>query len=58
MTKNDNELMKRYGVTAETKLVYLYDKYRYDNLNDAINCAKARLKNNRLNEAFNDNRVV
>lgn len=58
MIKNDNELMKRYGVTAETKLVYLYDKYRYDNLNDAINCAKARLKNNRLNEAFNDNPVV
>ena len=58
MTENVNELMKRYGITAETKLVYLFDKYRYDNLNDAVNCAKARLKNNRLNEAFNDKHVV
>lgn len=58
MSENDNEVMKRYGITAETKLVYLCNKYRYDNLNDAVNYAKARLKNNRLNDAFNDKHAV
>lgn len=58
MTEDDKELMEFYGIVAETKVFYLYGKYRYDNLYDAVKYAKAILKNDRLNQTFNDNASV
>ena len=55
MTEKENELMKIYGITAETKTVYFYDKYKYDKLSDAVQYAKITLKNSHLRGAFNDN---
>ena len=52
MTEKDKELMKLYGITTETKVVYLYDKYKYDKLSDAVQNAKIELKNSHLKEAF------
>jgi hypothetical protein len=40
MTEEENELMKRYGITAEQKTVYHYMNFRYDHLNDALNYAR------------------
>lgn len=40
MTSEANEkLMEDYGITSESKTVYRYKEYRYDNLEDAIRYA-------------------
>lgn len=40
MSKSDDELMIEYGITCERVSVYHYKKYRYNNLQDAVNYAK------------------
>lgn len=40
MTKEEKELMKRFGITVEQKSVYAYDGHKYDQLKDAMNFAK------------------
>jgi len=40
MTEEEKELMKRYGITVETKNVYSYKGYKYEYLKDALNYAK------------------
>jgi hypothetical protein len=40
MTEEENELMKRYGITLEQRSVYLYKSYKYAHLKDAVNYAK------------------
>lgn len=40
MTEEENELMKRYGITLEQRSVYLYKSYKYSHLKDAVNYAK------------------
>jgi len=39
MTEEEKELMKRYGITVETKNVYSYKGYKYEHLKDALNYA-------------------
>ena len=45
MTDKENELMKFYGITTVTKNVFIYKKYKYDNLSDAIEYAKIEKEN-------------
>ncbi len=40
MTEEQKELMKRYGITVESKSVYFYKGYKYGHLKDALNYAK------------------
>lgn len=40
ISKEDRELMIRYNVDAETKVVFYYEGYKYDNLRDAIRYAE------------------
>lgn len=42
MDKQDEELMTRHGITAETKTLYRYDGHRYERLADAVNYARTR----------------
>lgn len=58
MTEIDNELMKLYGITAELKTVYLYDRYRYDNLSDAVEYAKIIDKNIYMKNITKDEKSV
>lgn len=55
MTEEENKLMEIYGITTEAKTVYLYDKYKYDKLSDAVQYAKINMKNSHLRGAFDDN---
>ena len=48
MDEQDKQLMARYGITAETKVVFHYDGHRYERLADAANYA--RLQQTPLNE--------
>lgn len=47
MNNDDKTLMEKYGITCETKMVYTYKKYRYDNLQDALRYAEIDAKRNR-----------
>ena len=47
MDEHDNSLMAQYGITAETKVLFHYDGYRYERLADAVNYA--RLQQTQLN---------
>ena len=40
MNKTDNELMKEYGITSETKTIYSYKQHSYECLKDALNYAE------------------
>lgn len=40
MTEKDANLMAKYGITSEQKMVYHYKNHKYDKLEDAINYAK------------------
>ncbi|MGH1486558.1 MAG: hypothetical protein ACRBCI_10090 [Cellvibrionaceae bacterium] len=40
MSKNDEALMMRHGITDEKKVIYSYKSFRYDNLNDAVRYAE------------------
>lgn len=40
MDEHDNSLMAQYGITAETKVLFHYDGYRYERLADAVNYAR------------------
>ncbi len=40
MDEHDNRLMAQYGITAETKLLFHFDGYRYERLADAVNYAR------------------
>ena len=42
MDERDAGLMAQYGITAETKLLFHYDGYRYERLTDAVNYARTR----------------
>ena len=41
MTKEEQDLADRYGITAEEKTVFYLHGYKYDRLTDAVNYAKA-----------------
>ena len=58
MTEIDNKLMKLYGITTELKTVYLYDKYRYDNLSDAVEYAKIIDKNSHIKNIIKGDKSV
>ena len=45
--KDDETLMKIYGIQSSTKTIYHYQNHRYDNLRDAINFAKIDVKRHR-----------
>ena len=40
MDEHDERLMVQYGITAETKVLFHYDGYRYERLADAVSYAK------------------
>jgi hypothetical protein len=40
MEKNNEELMKQYGISVEETKTYLYNGYKYDKLENAIDYAK------------------
>jgi len=46
MNKNDQELMKEYGITCVNKAVYSYKQHHYDRLSDAVNYAQIDCKEN------------
>lgn len=39
MNEEEKKLIERYGITAESKIVYVYKQHRYENAKDAINFA-------------------
>ncbi len=39
MDEHERELMAQYGITAETRTVFLFEGYRYERLTDAVNYA-------------------
>lgn len=39
MDEHDKKLMTQYGITAETKILFHYDGYRYERLTDAVKYA-------------------
>ena len=49
MTREEQELMKQFGITVEQKSVYIYGNYKYAHLKDAVNYAKIEAE--RSNEA-------
>jgi hypothetical protein len=44
MTEEERELMKRYGITAEQKMVYTFKGYRYDQLKNAVKYAESEAR--------------
>ena len=40
ITEEDRTLMGQYGITSASKMMYVYKKYRYENLSDALHYAK------------------
>lgn len=40
MNENEQQLMSRYQITSESKVVFHYDGHRYDRLADAVSYAK------------------
>ena len=46
MDEHDNSLMAQYGITAETKVLFHYDGYRYERLADAVNYARLQAPSN------------
>ena len=40
MSEDDQQLMVEYGITAETRIVFHFQGYRYERLDDAINYAR------------------
>ena len=47
MTEDENVLLVQYGITTESKMIYVYKQHRYDNAKDAIKFA--RLEADRVN---------
>ena len=41
LTDEDKQLMTQYGVSCETRIVYVYKGYKYDQLHYALSYAKA-----------------
>lgn len=42
MNEQDEKLMSQYGITADTKVLFHFDGYRYERLADAVNYAKTQ----------------
>jgi hypothetical protein len=42
MEEHDERLMAQYGITAETRVLFHYDGYRYERLADAVNYARTQ----------------
>jgi len=42
--KDVKALMVKYGITCETKIIYAYKQYRYDNLQDVLRYAEIDTK--------------
>lgn len=42
MDEHDEALMNQYGITAEAKILYHFEGYRYERLADAVNYAIKR----------------
>ena len=42
MNSEELALMKQFGITVEQKVIYHFEKHRYERLSDAINYAKTR----------------
>ncbi len=40
MTDEENQLMMKYGITAETKSVFHFQSHKYDRLADALKYAE------------------
>jgi hypothetical protein len=41
MTKEEKELIRRYGIVMSRKSEFTYKGFRYDHLRDALNYAKS-----------------
>ena len=39
MNEDEKKLLTQYGITTESKIVYVYKHHRYENAMDAINYA-------------------
>ena len=39
MSKDEKVLLAQYGITTESKIVYVYGQHRYENAKDAIKFA-------------------
>ena len=40
MSEDEKRLLELYGITVESKTIYLYNQHRYEFAKDAINYAK------------------
>jgi len=40
MNEDERKLMLEYGITTETRSVFLFQGYRYERLSDAVNYAR------------------
>lgn len=40
MNEDNKMMMERYGITSETKMMYFYKEFRYEDINDAIRFAE------------------
>ena len=49
MSDDEQTQMLRFGITIEHKTIYHYNRYRYDNLRDALRYAE--IDTNRNNES-------
>ena len=42
MNDEEMQLMEKYGITSETKMLFHFQGHRYDRLDDAIKYAESR----------------
>ena len=40
MSERDRNIMTKYNITSESKMIYRYKQHRYENLIDAVRHAK------------------
>lgn len=55
---NEEETMKKYGISSEEKEIYIYKGYRYDKLEDAVNYAISEEKNNETVKKIEDSKML
>lgn len=51
MDEHDTSLMTQYGITAETKVLFHFDGYRYERLADAVNYARLQQTQSKYDSA-------
>ena len=44
MNSDDKALMKKFGITSESKTIFHFDGHKYERLSDAVNYANTRLR--------------